>query len=197
MSAYHANRNRNRLCAGLPCCNGCCTDHQDTTSCSALLGCGPSIALGRLSCCRQSQSMISAMFVLGSPRQSHFCGRTIGSILPNFLHPRSLCATVEAPCCPFCPCGHVCFASDEENMDTLPATETFCLGTIRGLSRQDQEYIGGVREKIRKSPKIRRGLMGCIWGPYAPEWVSIGASRKRLMERMCLAVPGRIWVLLV
>ena len=39
--------------------------------------------------------------------------------------------------------------------------------------------------------------MDRTWAPYAPEWVLIGPSRKRLMERMCSEPPGRIWEWLV
>ena len=35
--------------------------------------------------------------------------------------------------------------------------------------------------------------MGSILGQYALEWIWMGPYCKRMMERMCLEPPGRIW----
>ena len=51
-------------------------------------------------------------------------------------------------------CGHVCFVSVKANMDTLPTTATFCLGTTWDLIWQDQEYIGGFPQKITEILEI-------------------------------------------
>ena len=39
--------------------------------------------------------------------------------------------------------------------------------------------------------------MGSILGQYALEWIWMGPYCKRMMERMCLEPPGRIWEVLV
>ena len=39
--------------------------------------------------------------------------------------------------------------------------------------------------------------MGSSLAQYAPEWIWMGPYCKRMMERMCLEPPGRIWEVLV